>query len=87
MSEVIDPKEKFNHRWKTDPKFIKGFDYDSPQYSDVPDDLKWAIPLSEHQDKPEFKAEMKRLEERVDQKIEAEKKSERLKNRKLLVVR
>jgi hypothetical protein len=86
MAEVINPNKKFNHRWKTDPKFIKGFDYDSPEYADVPDDLKWAIPLSKHQDTPEFKAEMKRLEERVDRKIEAEKKSERLKSRKFSVV-
>ncbi len=87
MSKVIDPNKKFNHRWKTDPKFIKGFDYDSPKHADVHDGIKWALPLFENQDTPEFKAESKRIDDRVDKKIETEKKAERLKSRKLSIVR
>jgi len=54
VSKVIELSKRFNHRWKTDPAFERGFDYDSPKYAGVDDDLKWAIPMMEAQNKPEF---------------------------------
>lgn len=56
MSDVIDLKKKFNHKWKKDPRFIEGFDYEKPEYGDVPDSLKWALPIHECLEKPEVKA-------------------------------
>ena len=37
MSDVIDLGKKSNHRWTRDPKFIDGFNYEKPEYNDVPD--------------------------------------------------
>ncbi|MCE3011085.1 MAG: hypothetical protein LW875_10780 [Proteobacteria bacterium] len=62
MSDVIDLKKKFNHKWKKDPRFIACFDYEKPEYGDVPDSLKWALPIHECLEKPEMKERSKRLE-------------------------
>jgi hypothetical protein len=91
MANVIDPKKKFNHRWKTDPKFIKDFDYDDPKYADVPDDLKWAIPLTERQKTQRAQAENKMSDAFSKQRVEKElieiKKMTARQSRKLSVVR
>jgi hypothetical protein len=57
---IIDLKKKWNHRWKTDPRFMKDFDYEKPEYVDVPDSLKWALPIHECLEKPEMKERSKR---------------------------
>lgn len=31
MSDVIDLKKKRNHQWKSDSRFIEGFDYEKPE--------------------------------------------------------
>lgn len=41
-------------------------------YKDVPDGLKWAIPIHECLEKPDVKARSKRLEEESKMKIEGE---------------
>ncbi len=91
MSQVIDPNKKFNHRWKTDPRFVEGFDYDSPEYADVPDDLKWAIPLNEQQKTPQAKTENKRSDEesklRVEKELKELRKNSAIQFQRLSVVR
>lgn len=41
-------------------------------YEDVPDGLKWAIPIHECLEKPEVKARSKRLEEESKKRVAAE---------------
>ncbi|MEK7070823.1 MAG: hypothetical protein AAB966_03375, partial [Patescibacteria group bacterium] len=62
MSDIIYLKKKFNHRWKNDPRFMKDFDYEKPEYTDVPAGLKWALPIHECLEKPEVKERGKKLE-------------------------
>ena len=37
MGDVIDPSKKHNHRWKVDPRYEQGYDYNNPRDVDVPD--------------------------------------------------
>lgn len=69
MSDIIDLKKKFNHRWKNDPVFIEGFDYEKPEYADVPDGLKWSLPIHECLEKPEVKERSKILRTKFRNKI------------------
>lgn len=69
MSDVIDLKKKFNHRWKRDPKFIEGFNYEKPEYADTPDSLRWALPIHECLEKPEVKEQSKRLREESKRRV------------------
>jgi len=62
MSDIIDLKKKLNHRWKNDPRFMKDFDYEKTEYADVPDGLKWALPIHECLERPEVKERGKKLE-------------------------
>ena len=70
MSDVIDLKKKNNHKWKKDQRFVKDFDYEKPEYADMPDGLKWALPIHECLEKPEVKARGKRLREESKKQIE-----------------
>jgi hypothetical protein len=75
MSKVIEIAKRFNHRWKTDPAFERGFDYDNPKYAGVDVDLKWAIPLIESQKRPAFIQNATLLKAQADQRIEAKNKA------------
>lgn len=77
MSTVIDLSKRFNHRWKTDPLFVKGFDYDHPKYANVPDDCKWMLPMHEQQKDPRVRAEARRITELGRQQARAEIKAKR----------
>lgn len=52
------------------------------QYDDVPDGLKWAIPIHECLEKPEVKARSQRLE--VEAKIKVEKEFKEIEQNKRL---
>ena len=65
MSDVINLSKKRNHRWKTDPRFIEGFDYEKPEYADTPDNLRWALPIHESISNPRVVAESKRRQEKI----------------------
>ncbi len=86
MSDIIDLKKKLNHRWKNDPVFMEGFDYEKPEYADVPDGLKWALPIHESVNKPEEIQRQKRVQEEAKKELESERRAGRLKTRKLSVV-
>lgn len=90
MSDVVDLKKKWNHRWKTDPRFIKGFDYEKPEHADVPDGLKWALPIHESLKAPEVKARSNKIreesEKRVKKNLRDKRKEEALRSRKLSVI-
>lgn len=85
MSDFVDLKKKWNHRWKTDPRFMKDFDYEKPEYANVPDGLKWALPLYDAANSPQELAMQKRIQEEAKAKSEALDKSNRLKSRKLSI--
>jgi hypothetical protein len=63
MSDIIDLWNKWTHRWTRDPIFMESFDYEKPEYVDVPDGLKWALPIHECLEKPEVKARCKQFQE------------------------
>ena len=86
MAEIIDPKKKLNHKWKTDPRFIKDFDYEKPEYADVPNGLKWALPIHESANRPEEIQRQKRLQEKAQKKLELERRAGRLAFRKLSTI-
>ncbi len=86
MSKIIELSKRFNHRWKTDPAFERGFDYDNPKYAGVDDDLKWAIPMMEAQDQPEFIRRSNAAQERAARKVEAEMKAKRRSGSRLQIV-
>lgn len=44
---------------------VFGLTRNNKKYKNVPDDLKWAIPLVEYQDTPEFKKEAAERKKRV----------------------
>jgi hypothetical protein len=75
MSKVIELSKRFNHRWKTDPAFEKGFDYDNPNYAGVDDDLKWAIPMMEAQKTPEAIQKAQTMKAQAIREVEEERKS------------
>lgn len=85
MSDVINLNKKWNHRWKTDPRFIEGFDYEKPEYADVPDDLRWSLPLYDAANSPQELARQKRIQEEAKVKSKALDRSNRLKSRKLSI--
>lgn len=85
MSDVIDLKKKWNHRWKTDPVFMMGFDYERPEYADTPDGLRWSLPIHESVNKPEEVQRQKHLQEKVEEEVKTEKRAERLKTGKLAI--
>ncbi len=86
MSDVINLKNKLNHKWKTDPVFMEGFDYEKPEYSDVPDGLKWALPIHESVNKPEETQRQKRVREEAKKELESERRASRFKSRKLSII-
>lgn len=86
MSDVIDLKKKLNLKWKSNPVFIEGFDYEKPEYADVPDGLTWALPIHESVNKPEEVQRQKRLHEEVKSKIKVDEKISCLKSRKFSVI-
>jgi hypothetical protein len=86
MSDIIDLKKKWNHRWKTDPVFIEGFDYEKPEYADTPDGLRWALPIHECISRPEEVQRQKRVQEEAKKELEAERRANRLKSRKLSTI-
>lgn len=59
------------------------------KYNDVPDSLKWAIPIHECLEKPEVKQASRRLEEeskaRVEQEIKENKRTAKLSTLSLIV--
>lgn len=57
-----------------DPKIIPLFKID-PKYADVPDSLRWAIPLVEAQNSPEVRAGHKASQERAQARIDAQEKA------------
>lgn len=79
MADIIDPKKKFNHRWKKDPRFEKGFDYDDPKYSDVPNGLKWALPIHEAISDPKEVERQQEREKAIKRKVETEFRKKNLK--------
>jgi len=62
-----------NHRWKRDPRFVQGFDYDHPKHAHVPADQKWMLPLFEAQKDPAVIADHKRMEEAAVARVMKEK--------------
>ena len=52
---------------------VLGLTRNNNRYKNVPDDLKWAIPLVELQRQPEFIAAQREMEARVKQRLEKEK--------------
>ncbi len=70
MANIIDPKKKHSQHWKCDPQYEKGCDYDDPKYADVPDDLKWALPIHEAINKPEEMERQKRLKAEVEARVD-----------------
>lgn len=79
MGDLYDLNKRFNHRWKTDPLFLKDFDYDNPKYAHVPDDLKWMLPMHEQQQTDLVRQAHAEVNARVTVKIENERRQERLK--------
>ena len=85
MSDVIDLKKRWNHRWKTDPRFMKDFDYEKPEYANTPDGLRWALPLHEAANSPQELQRQKRIQEEARSKSKALDRTNRLKSRKLSI--
>lgn len=85
MSDVINLKKKWNHRWKTDPRFIEGFDYEKPEDADTPDSLRWALPLHEAANSPQELQKQKRMMDEAKKTVAAEMKVKRLNSRKLSI--
>ncbi len=73
MGELKKLSDTYNHRWKSDPLFVQGFDYDCAKYANVPGDQKWMIPLFEAQKDPAVIAEHKRVEKEAMVKVAREK--------------
>lgn len=44
-SKVYDLTKQYNHKWKTDPRYRKNFDYDHSDFKDVPGDIRWMITI------------------------------------------
>lgn len=60
----------------SDPKVVPFFKGTvNPKYANVPDSLKWAIPLMEAQDSPAVQAGHRASQARVDAKIAAEERA------------
>jgi hypothetical protein len=78
MAKLIDLSKKFNHRWKTDPHFIEGFDYDHPKYANIPDDMKWMLPMHEAQKSPDVKRGHAEIAAKAKADIEEERRHSRL---------
>ncbi len=79
MAKVIELSKRFNDRWKTDKLFLKDFDYDHPKYANVPDDIKWMIPLREAQKSPEVIRGHAEVAAQAAANLEKERRQERLK--------
>ncbi len=72
MGKVVDLQKRFNHLWRTNPLYIRGFDYDSPKYSHVANDLKWMLPIHEAVSSPAEKARAAQTESTAKAKVENE---------------
>lgn len=60
----------------SDPKVVPFFKGKvNPKYANVPDSLKWAIPMMEAQDSPEVQAGHKAVRDRVKAEIAAEERA------------
>jgi len=77
MSTIIDLSQRFNHRWKTDRLYVKGFHYGQPKYANVPDDCKWMLPMHEQQNDTRVRDEARRITELGRQQAQAEIKATR----------
>ena len=78
--KIIEIKKRFNHRWKQNPLFIRGFDYDDPKYAAVPDDLKWALPIHEATSTAEYKAVSARMNAEAKKQVAMEIRRKRIKS-------
>jgi hypothetical protein len=59
-------KQRWNQRWRFDPAFKQGFDYEKPEYATCPDDMRWLLPLAEHQKSPEYLAYLEESKRRAE---------------------
>lgn len=55
---------------------VLGLSVNNDKYKDVPDSLKWAIPLHEHLSSPQACAEAKRLEREAEARTRALEKAD-----------
>ncbi|OYZ20525.1 MAG: hypothetical protein B7Y39_10645 [Bdellovibrio sp. 28-41-41] len=56
-SKVYDLTKQYNHRWKTDPRYRKNFDYDHLDFKDVPGDIRWMITMGPYDKSQYLKSE------------------------------
>lgn len=66
-----------NSKSETEIGKVLGFTKQNEKYQNVPDKLKWAIPIHEAVSRPEVKRQGKLLEVLVDQQLRQEEKQKR----------